>query len=179
MFVIAALLLLLTYVAGYETLTEDEVIRRVKGHLIDALIDLRTPTEWAAGHLPGADFVWFHPGATEPFNVSMLSGCEHCRVITYCKTGVRAGDGAAMLERAGFTAVANGLGVEQWTAAGMALVNTPSLKPSCVGTGVCAPVVAPNMLDAITNLNPMSSSVPDGDEGGGEAHTHDVEPVVM
>ena len=131
---------LLGYAAAYETLTEDEVIRRVNGRLVDALVDLRTPEEWEVGHLPHAYFVRFDSNATEPFNVSSLSGCEHCRVITYCHSGYRAGVGAGMLEHAGFTSVADGLGVEQWTAAGQALVKTPSTKPTCIGTGKCAPI---------------------------------------
>ena len=125
---------------AYEILEEADMIQRVSKGEVDVLLDVRTPKEWDAGHVPNAYFKHFHSDEEPQFDVSELAGCEKCRIITYCHSGFRANIAAGMLEKAGFTSVADGLGVKQWTEAGATLVNTASKPPSCLGTGICTPL---------------------------------------
>lgn len=132
---------------------EDEVIDSITNGKVDAIVDMRTMAEWEQGHIPGAFFVDFHMKESPPFDVSLLAGCERCKILTYCHSGGRAKMGADLLDANGFTAVTDGLGIMQWQAAGMDLVNTPSMKPSCLGTGICTPI-APSILAKVPASSP-------------------------
>ena len=97
-------------------------------------------TEWATGHIPNATFL----DSLQRFNTSGevtapqdLFNCSYeCSIVVYCASGNRAQGAAEVLEAAGFpTPIYNGLGVNQWTAAGFELVNTPSLDPPCNQAG--------------------------------------------
>ena len=114
------------------------------GHIqeVHALVDVRTLGEWNKGHIPGAYFV---ENLQSTKNISALKGCEKCRVVTYCHMGPRAKMAAKLLEEAGFESVGEAYGITQWKEAGYELVNTPTTKPSCVGTGICYPVKLPEV----------------------------------
>lgn len=87
--------------------------------LIDAgavVIDVRTPEEFAAGHLQGAE------------NIDVQAADFHERVgkldpdatyVLYCRSGSRAGAAAQMMTDMGFTDVVNAGGFDTLAAAGL------------------------------------------------------------
>jgi rhodanese-related sulfurtransferase len=66
-----------------------------------ALVDVRTPEEFAAGHAKGAISVPFDQIAARAGEL----GDRSRPVVLYCRTGRRSGIAAAELQRLGFTAV--------------------------------------------------------------------------
>ena len=133
---ITMLALLATQVSAYPpTLTVDDAIARWAEGRFAVLVDVRTQREWDTGHLPNATFI---ESLSTNGDTSRLDGCQGCPVAVYCRSGVRAAAAASVLEAKGFTDVYNALGVQQWTAAGVALVDTADHPPACDTHG-CAP----------------------------------------
>lgn len=65
------------------------------------LVDVRTPGEFAAGHIPGAINV---PVQQLDTRVSELQPKETA-IVVYCRSGQRSGNAARMLKNAGFNSV--------------------------------------------------------------------------
>jgi phage shock protein E len=65
------------------------------------LVDVRTPGEFAAGHLPGAINI---PVQQLDARMSELQP-KDAAVVVYCRSGNRSGNAARMLKSAGFVAV--------------------------------------------------------------------------
>jgi rhodanese-related sulfurtransferase len=63
------------------------------------ILDVRTPEEFAAGHVPGAINV---PYAWLPASISSLPDAANKDIVVYCETGVRAERAAARLRENGF-----------------------------------------------------------------------------
>ena len=64
------------------------------------ILDVRTPEEYAAGHVPGAINI---PYTHLPARISEIADAADKDIIVYCAVGVRAQDGAARLRESGFT----------------------------------------------------------------------------
>ena len=87
-----------------EQMTVHEV-KRAKGLRI---LDVRAPSEWQAGHIPGAKHA-FVP------DVRKLRGIPKSKpIVTYCATGYRAGIAASLLQKQGYSNVRTMPG--SWTA---------------------------------------------------------------
>jgi phage shock protein E len=65
------------------------------------LVDVRTPDEFAAGHIPGAVNI---PVQQLDARMSELQP-KDTAVVVYCRSGHRSGNAARMLKNAGFNAV--------------------------------------------------------------------------
>ena len=63
------------------------------------VLDVRTPAEYAAGHLPGAVNI---PHGELAARIDELSGARDRDIVVYCRTGVRSAAALTALERAGF-----------------------------------------------------------------------------
>ena len=63
------------------------------------VLDVRTPEEYAAGHLPGAVNI---PHSELAGRVAELSGARDRDIVVYCRTGARTGQALEVLEKAGF-----------------------------------------------------------------------------
>ena len=64
------------------------------------VVDVRTPQEYAQGHLKGAVNI---PLSDLPLR---MDGLDHNRpMVVYCQTGVRSAQGSSLLVRAGFAKV--------------------------------------------------------------------------
>jgi rhodanese-related sulfurtransferase len=66
------------------------------------LLDVRTPEEFAEGHVPGATLV---PLQQLEARVGELAAYEQRGVIAYCESGRRAGEAAELLRAKGFANV--------------------------------------------------------------------------
>ena len=65
------------------------------------LVDVRTPGEFAAGHIPGAVNI---PVQQLDARISELQP-KDAAVVVYCRSGHRSGNAARLLKSAGFAAV--------------------------------------------------------------------------
>jgi len=74
------------------------------------LIDVRTPGEFAAGHLPGAFNL---PLQELPGRLGEL-GAKDAPLVLYCRSGARSASAARSLRTAGFAAVRNLGGMGRW-----------------------------------------------------------------
>lgn len=63
------------------------------------VLDVRTPAEFAEGHVPGAINI---PHTELAARVAELADAKEKDVVVYCKTGVRAQEALAVLGKAGF-----------------------------------------------------------------------------
>jgi len=84
------------------------------------LIDVRTPAEFAAGHIEGALNIDFESG-TFASDIQKLDKTKSYAV--YCRSGNRSGQATALMAKDGFTSIFNlSGGVIDWANAGQALV---------------------------------------------------------
>jgi rhodanese-related sulfurtransferase len=84
------------------------------------ILDVRTPEEFASGHIEGALNIDFNSGkfANE---ITRLNPSENYAV--YCRSGSRSGQAASIMHKAGFHDVSNlNGGVIDWTNDGLPLV---------------------------------------------------------
>lgn len=97
-------LLLLAVLAGCaqaewkETTGQELVQRKAAGEPV-LVIDVRSPAEFAAGHVPGAINL---PHDSISGNEPELKDWKQKPVVIYCKSGRRAGLAAGTLEKQGF-----------------------------------------------------------------------------
>jgi len=64
------------------------------------VLDVRTPAEYADGHVPGAVNI---PHTELAARVAELSGAREKDVVVYCRSGARAEQALGVLGKAGFT----------------------------------------------------------------------------
>ena len=84
------------------------------------VVDVRTPEEFASGHIEGALNIDFNSGnfANE---ITRLNPSENYAI--YCRSGSRSGQAASIMHKAGFHDVSNlNGGVIDWTNNGLPLV---------------------------------------------------------
>ncbi len=79
------------------------------------VVDVRTPSEYASGHVAGAQNVDVTGGA---FSASLDSVSRGRPVYLYCRTGSRSARAADSLRAMGFTTVVNSGGFDALEAAG-------------------------------------------------------------
>ena len=68
------------------------------------VLDVRTPGEYAEGHLEGAELLDLNSGE---FAAALPSLDPEAEYVVYCRSGNRSGQAVAMMEQAGFTNVTN------------------------------------------------------------------------
>lgn len=91
------------------------------------LLDVRTPAEYAAGHLPGARLI---PHDQLAQRLTELAATKDQEVIVYCRSGRRAAQAIDTLTRAGFSHVAHLQGdYQRWSAEGRRVTVAPADTP--------------------------------------------------
>ena len=63
------------------------------------VLDVRTPAEYAEGHVPGAINI---PNGELAARVAELADAKGRDIVVYCRTGVRASQALDVLDKAGF-----------------------------------------------------------------------------
>ena len=66
------------------------------------VLDVRTPEEYAAGHLPGAVNI---PHGELAARIGELAGARERDIVVYCRTGTRSAQALEVLDKAGFKRV--------------------------------------------------------------------------
>ena len=84
------------------------------------ILDVRTPEEYAAGHLEGAVLLDFNGGQ---FAAELPNLDPDAEYVVYCRSGNRAGQAVALMEKAGIANAVNLGSLEQAAkATGLAVV---------------------------------------------------------
>lgn len=78
------------------------------------VLDVRTPGEYAGGHLEGAQLLDFNAGEVAAAIPTFDPEAEY---VVYCRSGNRAGQAIKLMEQAGITRVTNLGSLEQAAAA--------------------------------------------------------------
>lgn len=100
---LASLLLISCAAFAEETprIDQDALLQRIESKDPTLLVvDVRTPEEFASGHVPGAINV---PYTHLPARAGELAGKGDKEIVVYCRSGVRAERAAARLREHGFT----------------------------------------------------------------------------
>jgi phage shock protein E len=82
-----------------ETIAAPALHQRLNTATAPLILDVRSPAEYATGHIPGARNI---PYRELPTHLTELSTFREREVVVYCKVGVRAGIAEGLLEQAGF-----------------------------------------------------------------------------
>ena len=96
----------------YQTITSDEAAQMMQEESIKFIVDVRTPEEYKAGHIPGAINIPVESIGDEP--PAMLPATDEL-VMVYCRTGKRSAQAAQQLVDLGYTNVVDFGGIESWT----------------------------------------------------------------
>lgn len=84
------------------------------------VLDVRTPEEFAEGHLQGAVMIDFY---SDDFDAQLATLDPDVPYVLYCRSGNRSGQTIPKLEALGFQSVENiDGGVVAWTGAGLPLI---------------------------------------------------------
>ncbi|MBO1902958.1 rhodanese-like domain-containing protein [Leucobacter weissii] len=105
-----ALLLGLTACAAAPTSSSEDGTESLDLHADAIVLDVRTPEEYAAGHLDGARLIDFSAGEVA---AAIPSLDPHAEYLVYCRSGNRSGQAIALMEQAGFTDLTNLGSLEQ------------------------------------------------------------------
>ena len=90
------------------------------------VLDVRTPEEFAAGHVPGAVNIPYDQVDTRLSEIPKTD-----EVVLYCRSGRRAGLAAETLSAAGYTKLAHLTGdMQGWMAAGLPVDVPPPAAPA-------------------------------------------------
>ena len=101
---------------GYTDLPADAFQKMLSEDGQAQLVDVRTPDEFAAGHLSGAvNINWFGSGFLSECQSALDTGRP---VMVYCRSGKRSAAAAARLEKSGFKVYTLLGGYLAWTGAG-------------------------------------------------------------
>jgi len=85
------------------------------------LLDVRTPGEFASGHIAGATNIDFESGT---FASDILKLNKNTTYAVYCRSGNRSAQATALMAKDGFKSIFNlNGGIINWQSAGNALVN--------------------------------------------------------
>ena len=85
-----------------QAITSAELVERLEGEDVPVILDVRSPEEYAEGHIPGAINVPYDQIAA---NLDSLESFQTAEIVVYCRTGRRAGVAENVLREAGFTRV--------------------------------------------------------------------------
>lgn len=94
-------------------ITPAEYQARFGAHADHILIDVRTPEEFASGHIPGAVNI-----SVDELAQRLNEIPQDKPVVLYCRSGNRSNQAAQILERAGYTQIYDLGGIITWVQQG-------------------------------------------------------------
>jgi rhodanese-related sulfurtransferase len=101
-----------TETLGSTTIGADELMSRIEAETAPTILDVRTPEEFSAGHVPGAINIPYTE-LEERYSELELEGSDE--LVVYCQSGRRAAIVEAALGNLGFTNVRDLEGhIEAW-----------------------------------------------------------------
>ena len=97
--------------ASYRQISMQEAIQIMKTNSDYVILDVRTPSEYAQGHIPGAILVPNETIGTE--DIPQLPQKEQL-LLVYCRSGNRSKQASEKLARLGYANVVEFGGINQW-----------------------------------------------------------------
>jgi len=100
--ILMACLLTVLSACGYSApqIGNTELLQALNGpHEMLVVLDVRTPQEYASGHVPGARNI---PVGELSDRIPELRSRDNAEIVVYCESGRRAGKAASMLKENGF-----------------------------------------------------------------------------
>ena len=97
--------------AGYRQITGEEALTLMSEQTDYLILDVRTPEEFAAGHIPGAINIPNEAIGTDP--VAELPRMDQL-ILVYCRSGNRSKQAAVKLVDLGYTNIVEFGGVNTW-----------------------------------------------------------------
>jgi len=88
--------------ANATPITPKELAERLPSGTAPVILDVRTPAEYAAGHIPGAINI---PHTELSHRLTEIPGGKSAEIVVHCQRGGRAATAEDTLTRAGFTNV--------------------------------------------------------------------------
>jgi rhodanese-related sulfurtransferase len=85
-----------------EPIAAEELAKRIAGGSAPAIVDVRTPAEYAAGHIPGAINI---PQDVLATHLADIPGTKSTEVVVHCQGGKRAAAAEQALVQQGYTNV--------------------------------------------------------------------------
>jgi phage shock protein E len=114
-------------------ISQGELITQLASETPPLVLDVRTPEEYAEGHVPTALNI---PHTDLSDRVSEIEIAKQGAVVVYCKSGRRAGIAETVLREAGFTGLLHLEGdMSGWQAAGLPMEKPGAEEPD-QGEGV-------------------------------------------
>ena len=105
---------------GFEPLTAVQAQARMAAAPDAVILDIRTPAEFAAGHIKGAVNIDYYAPDFESRLAALDRNAEY---FVYCRSGNRSGLAMGVFSRLGFTRVKHlRSGIIDWEGAGLPLV---------------------------------------------------------
>ena len=99
-----------------DAISSSELSGRIDAGNAPLILDVRTPREYEAGHIPGAVNI---PHMELNDRISELESNRNEEIVVHCQSGPRAGIAQSILSRAGFTKIRELQGhMQQWKARG-------------------------------------------------------------
>jgi rhodanese-related sulfurtransferase len=99
------------YESYYQSVSPSEGRKLLKRNRDILLIDVRSPEEYTAGHIPGSVNIPIEVLEWELFNLQLS---PYTPIMVYCKSGIRATSAACILISLGFINVYNLGGIQRW-----------------------------------------------------------------
>ncbi len=100
--------------ADYTQISMDEAAQLMQQETDFVLLDVRTPEEYAGGHIPGAINVPNETIGSDP--IDALPNKEQ-KILVYCRSGNRSKMAAAKLAEQGYTNIVEIGGIQSWSGA--------------------------------------------------------------
>jgi rhodanese-related sulfurtransferase len=118
---IIALLGYLAYSKGwiftnFQSITPQQANELMKTDAKVSILDVRTPDEFAQGHITGATLI---PLQTLDKNLMLIAGVKSQKIIVYCHSGNRSVAASRILVKNGFTPLNLKGGITEWKAQGL------------------------------------------------------------
>ena len=96
---------------GYRTITMDEAVKMMSSERDYIILDVRTPEEYAEGHIPGAINV---PNETIGTAEIPELPDKAQLILVYCRSGRRSKEAAEKLVKLGYTNIVEFGGIIDW-----------------------------------------------------------------
>jgi len=115
-FILGLWLLISAWQNAIQSVSVDDFAKAIEKYGTEQLIDVRTPAEYAQGHIPGARLVNIYDAS---FQQKILEGLTKSKpVLIYCRSGHRSMVAARFLAEKGFTVINLRLGFNDWKSKG-------------------------------------------------------------
>ena len=88
--------------AAESSISQADLADRIVAQRAPLILDVRTASEFASGHIPGAVNI---PHTELPRRIGELDASSDGEIVVYCEVGGRAQKAASALRKAGFTEV--------------------------------------------------------------------------